>query len=421
MAEATEGPDVSFGPLVPGRFVERPVRFLARVEVEGAATLAHLPNAGRLRELLWPGADVLLAPRPGRPGTAFDLLLVRVPPEERGPGGAGWACVDARLPARVLAAAIARGAVPGLEGGRVVRLEPPLGEGRADLLVAGPWGEAVVEAKSVTLVRAGAGLFPDSPTERGARHAAALAAERGRRRVLAFVVQRPDARAVRVNEPADPLFASATRAALRAGVEVAAGACEVRPEGLRWLRAVPLEWYRRGAPTPALPDHVRPGLRLLVCGMNPGAYSAWYGMYFARPGNLFWPAMRAAGLVPRASGPGEEAWLCRALAIGFTDVVKRPTEAVDQVSEAEWREGAERLRRLVRELRPGAVCFVGLRGARAVLGPRARPGPQPDPFEGSPCFALPATSRRQAAYARREVYRWFRALAAWVDQVAPPT
>jgi len=404
---------------VPGRFLDRPTRFLARVEVDGREILAHLPNAGRLRELLVPGGEVLLAPRAGPRRTAFDLVLCRIPPGERGPEGGEWACVDARLPPRVLAAALARDAVPGLEGGRVVRAEPPLGEGRADLLVGGPGWEAVVEAKSITLVRAGAGLFPDSPTLRGARHAEELARLRGRRRVVAFVVQRPDARAVRANEPADPAFAAALRRAERGGVEVVAGRCAVGPEGVAWASPLPFERFRPDASPPPLPDHVRPGLRLLVCGMNPGRYSAWYGMFFARPGNLFWPAMRAAGLVPPASGPGEEAWLCRERGIGFTDVVKRPTGGVEEVGEEEWRAGAARLRALVRRLRPRAVCLVGLRGARAVLGPSARPGPQAEPLEGVPCFALPATSGRQAAYGRREVFAWFRALARWLEGVAP--
>jgi sugar fermentation stimulation protein len=413
------GPDVPFGPLVSGRFLGRPVRFLAWVEAEGRPVLAHLPNAGRLRELLAPGTEVLLASRSGPRRTAFDLVLSRIPPEERGPGGGEWACVDARLPPRILAAALARDAIPGLEGGRVVRAEPALGAGRADLLVAGPGWEAVVEAKSITLVRAGAGLFPDSPTARGARHAEELGRLRDRRRVVAFVVQRPDARAVRANEPADPAFAAALRRAERAGVELVAGRCAVGPEGLAWGGPLPFERFRPDAPASPLPDHVRPDLRLLVCGMNPGRYSAWYGMYFARPGNLFWPAMRAAGLVPAACGPGEEAWLCRERGIGFTDVVKRPTGAISELAEAEWREGAARLRALVRRLRPRAVCLVGLRGARAVLGPGARPGPQPAPLEGAPCFAVPATSGRQASYGRREVLAWFRALARWLDEVAP--
>lgn len=405
--------DVAFDTLVPGRFLARPNRFLAEVEVEGRRALAHVPNAGRLRELLAPGVQVLLAPRGGEGRTVHDLVLVRIPPEERGPAGGEWACVDPRLPPRVLAAAVARGAVPGLEGGRVVRTEPRLRGGRADLLVQGPGWEAIVETKSVTLVRAGAGLFPGSPSARGARHASDLALERGRRRLIVFVVQRPDCRAVRVNEPADPAFAAAVRWAEPRGVELLAGTCEVRPRGMTWRGTVPIERYRPDAGVADPPDQIRPGLRLLVCASSVAHYSAWYGMRFARPGDRFWPPMRAVGLVPASSGPGEESWLCREHGIGFSDVVKRSTREISEVTEAEWREGAERLRRLVRRYRPHAVCFVGLRGACAVLGSRVEPGPQP-PLEGARCFVLPATSGPRASSGGRRVIAWFRALAGWL-------
>ncbi len=400
--------DVAFRGLVPGRFLTRPNRFVAEVEIGRRRAFAHVPNAGRLRELFAPGVEVRLASHGGERRTAYDLVLVRIPPEERGPGEGEWACVDSRLPPRVLAAAMARCAVPGLEGGRVVRTEPRLGAGRADLLVAGPGWEALVETKSVTLVRAGAGLFPDSPSVRGARHASDLALERGRRRLVVFVIQRPDCRAVRVNEPADPAFATAVRRAERRGVELLAGVCEVGPEGIAWREALPIERYRPDAPATDLPDQVRPGLRLLVCGSSPDRYSAWYGMRFAHPRDRFWPAMRAAGLVPASSGPGEEAWLCRELGIGFTHLVG-PAEASRP---AAWAEGAERVRSLVRAIRPQAVCLVGLRGARAVFGPDARPGPQP-PLEGVPCFAVPATDGRGPARPR-ELAGWFRALADWL-------
>lgn len=419
------------------------------MEVEGGQAEAHLPNSGRLRELLVPGVRVRLAHR-GHPGrrTPYDLVLVEIPEGEQGPrepdgsdaaaavagdpdfdpGAAGdreadrtvaggpWACLDTRLPPRVLAAALARGGIPPLAGHRLVASEPALGEGRADLLLKAPDGvPVVVEAKSITLVRAGAGLFPDSPTVRGAGHARALAAERDRRALLAFVVQRGDARSVRANQPADPDFAAALRAARRAGVGVVAGRCRVSPAGLTWAGELPLERYRRGAPVDSLPDHLAPGLRLLVCGLNPGHYSAWYGMYFARPGNRFWPAMRSAGLVPPTAGPGDEAWLARTHRIGFTDVVKRPTGGIADLDAAEWEAGATRMRRLLRRWRPGAVCFVGLRGARAALGRDTRPGPQPRPLEGVPAFALPSTSPRQAAYGPVALTALFRELAAWLE------
>lgn len=411
--------DVSFGPLVPGRFLERLSRFHARVEVEGDVVLAHVPNSGRLRELFVPGAELRLRPaaRPDRK-TAFDVVLVRVPSRERGPGARGrvWACIDARLPPKIVAAAAGRGAIGALRGCELVRTEPALGAGRADLLFTDPDGaDVLVETKSITLVRAGAGLFPDSPTARGTAHVRELAGLRRVRRVVALVVQRPDARAVRANEPADRDFAKALYRARERGVEVAGVVCRVTAKGIAVREEVPLERYSPETDVETLPDHLRGGLRLLICGLNPGHYAAWYGGYYARPGNRFWPTARRAGLVPPTVNPGDEGYLARAHGIGFTDLVKRPSASIDELTPDEWRAGAERLRRIVRRYRPARLCFVGLRAAREVLGPQVGPGPVPEPVGGTPAFAVPNPSGRQAAYPPRELTRWFRELVAWVE------
>lgn len=411
--------DVRFGPTVAGTFLERCSRFHVRAAVDGEPVLAHLPNSGRLHELLVPGAPVRLVSRP-RAGrrTPYDLVLVARPgppgpdPDERNTSTAPrWASVDARLPPTIVAAAAARGAVPALAGHELVAREPRLGAGRADLLFHGPDGLALVETKSITLVEDGVALFPDSPTSRGARHLAELAARRDLRRLVVFVVGRDDARVVRPNTPADPAFGTAFRHALRGGVEALGLRCEADEAGIRVLGTIPVETYDPTAPVAPLPDHVRPGLRLLVVGLNPGHYSAWHRSYFARPGNRFWPAMRAAGLVPGWAGPGSEAWCCRTLGIGFTDVVKRPTRSIEELEPAEWTAGAERLRELVRRLKPETVAFVGLRGARAVLGRRVGPGPQSASLEGAAVVVLPSTSGRQAAYRGREILAAARGLA----------
>ncbi|HWP64185.1 MAG TPA: DNA/RNA nuclease SfsA [Candidatus Binatia bacterium] len=464
--------DVEFGPTVAGVFLERLSRFHVRVAVGDETVLAHLPNSGRLHELLVPGAAVRLARRE-RPGrlTAFDLVLVARPGSSATAGAVApgsewraeavdrakaaatgedlaqdsarevrragavdraepapsespqprptiaWAAVDARLPPRIVAAAAARGAIPCLDGYELVAREPRLGGGRADLLVRGPGGLALVETKSITLVEDGVALFPDSPTSRGARHLAELAARRDLRRLVVFVVQRDDARVVRPNTPADPVFGAAFRRALEAGVEVLGLRCRADEAGIRVLDTVPVETYDPAAAVAPLPDHLRPGLRLLVVGLNPGHYSAWHRSYFARPGNRFWPAMRAAGIVPPTAGPGSEAWLCRTRRIGFTDVVKRPTRSIDELDPAEWAAGAERVRQLVARFRPGAVAFVGLRGARAVLGPGIEPGPQSGSLGGVPVFVLPSTSGRQAAYRPREIVAAAREFARWLTRL----
>ncbi|MFQ5698862.1 MAG: methyltransferase domain-containing protein [Myxococcota bacterium] len=137
-----------------------------------------------------------------------------------------------------------------------------------------------------------------------------------------------------------------------------------------------------------LPDSLRPGLRLLICGLNPSLYSVDRGIPFARPGNRFWPAAREAGLVDR------ERDLRRALAagIGFTDCVKRATSRADEVRPAEWGAGLARVEGLVRRYRPGALCFVGLAGWRRAVDRSARPGWVEGGFAGRPAYLMPSTS-----------------------------
>jgi TDG/mug DNA glycosylase family protein len=138
-----------------------------------------------------------------------------------------------------------------------------------------------------------------------------------------------------------------------------------------------------------LPDVVGPGMRLLVCGLNPSVYAADAGVGFARPGNRFWPAALAAGIVTRDRDARH------ALAhhgVGMTDLVKRATTGASELTRDEYRSGMERVERLVRWLKPGAVCFVGLAGWRAVVDRRATAGIQPDGFADRPAYVMPNPS-----------------------------
>lgn len=141
-----------------------------------------------------------------------------------------------------------------------------------------------------------------------------------------------------------------------------------------------------------LPDYVSGRLRLLVCGLNPSPYSAESGVPFGRPGNRFWPAARAAGLVERERDP----FAALARGIGFTDLVKRATPGAHELSRDEYARGLGRVRALVREWRPRVVCFVGLEGWRRVVDPRARPGWLDSDFEARAAYLMPSTSGRNA-------------------------
>ena len=138
-----------------------------------------------------------------------------------------------------------------------------------------------------------------------------------------------------------------------------------------------------------LADTVGPGMRLLVCGLNPSVYSADAGVPFARPGNRFWPAAVTAGLVERYRDP---VGALSASGIGLTDLVKRATRTAAELDVSEYRDGLARVDRLVRWLQPGAVCFVGLAGWRAVVERSATAGAQPRELGGRPVYLMPSTS-----------------------------
>lgn len=138
-----------------------------------------------------------------------------------------------------------------------------------------------------------------------------------------------------------------------------------------------------------LPDTVGPHMRLLVCGLNPSLYSADVGVGYGRPGNRFWPAAVAAGLVTRAFDPFHA---IRGHGIGMTDLVKRPTRRASELSTEEYRQGLDRVERLIRWLQPDAVCFVGLAGWRAVRNRAAGAGVQTEELGGRPVYLMPSTS-----------------------------
>ena len=116
-----------------------------------------------------------------------------------------------------------------------------------------------------------------------------------------------------------------------------------------------------------LPDYLRPGLKLVFIGLNPGLYSARAGKYFARPTNRFWSALSASQLVGTNLVAGDESLLF-GKGIGFTDVVKRATGQVSEVTRDEIAAGVAALRRKLAECSPAVACFVGLTGYRWVFG-----------------------------------------------------
>lgn len=221
-------------------FLRRPNRFLAVVRSVrgGRPGSVHVPNPGRMVELLVPGATrgwILAARNPDR---ATSATLVSVGHEGT------LVSIDTLAANRIVALALRAGAVGPLPR-TGWRAEFPMGHHRFDFARLDPATGHVVhllEVKSSNLKDGRLARFPDAPTERGARHLDALAAARrqGVRADVVIAVQRSDVDGFAPHWALDPTFARSFERARAAGVGVWVYTMEIRPGEIRWGRRLPL-------------------------------------------------------------------------------------------------------------------------------------------------------------------------------------
>ncbi len=167
-----------------------------------------------------------------------------------------------------------------------------------------------------------------------------------------------------------------------------------------------------------LPDYLRKNLEVVLVGLNPGLYSAQIGRYFARKQNRFWTALSASGLVPEPVGPGDEKRLLD-WGIGLTDVVKRPTGGIHELSTDEFRVGAQQLRKKILRYKPRIVCFNGVTGYRMCCETKeGQVGKQADRFGGAHVFVLPSTSPRNAHYSLQDIIAAMQELKRYRDELS---
>ena len=161
-----------------------------------------------------------------------------------------------------------------------------------------------------------------------------------------------------------------------------------------------------------IPDLVRPGIQVLLVGINPSLYSGWTATHFARPGNRLWRTLHEAGFTDRRLHPSESEAILSA-GIGITNLVARATARADELTDDEIRAGVEPLRRLVRRWKPAYVAFLGISTYRVAFGvPKAIVGEQPERFEGSGVWVLPNPSGLNAHYQQPQLTSHYAALRA---------
>ena len=207
---------------VKGRFIERPNRFIATVDIDGKRETVHVKNTGRCKELLLPGAEVVLevSDNPSRK-TKYDLIAVYKE-------GLGLVNIDSQAPNKV--------AYEWLKTKDFDHIKPEysIGNSRIDFYMEKGSEKYLLEVKGCTLEIDGIGYFPDAPTDRGVKHLRELAAlqREGYNCFVAFVIQMEGITEVRPNISTHPEFGEALSAAEKSGVKVLYLACSVAEDEL---------------------------------------------------------------------------------------------------------------------------------------------------------------------------------------------
>ena len=174
-----------------------------------------------------------------------------------------------------------------------------------------------------------------------------------------------------------------------------------------------------------LRDRIRPGVRVLFVGINPGVRSATVGHHFAGPSNRFWKLLYESGLVSEPIGYEDDDRLGD-WGYGITNLVPRASPGIDDLRPAEYLAGWRALDRKIRRHRPAMVALVGVTLYRALLPlidpegiaggartRRLRVGVQPVRIHGAQVFVLPNPSGRNANFSYREMLTAFRNLARY--------
>lgn len=217
--------------MIPGRFLCRPNRFIAHVEIDGNVEIVHVKNTGRCRELLPEGAQVWCekSANPNRK-TKYDLICVQK--------GSRLINMDSQAPNAAAGEWLRNG---GLGDVTDVRAEVKFENSRFDFAFRKDGKPCFMEVKGVTLENDGICAFPDAPTTRGAKHLRELvrAVEAGYQAYVLFVIQMPDVQYLHPNDATDPEFSEALRQAARAGVQVLALDCDVTPDSMKIRQIVP--------------------------------------------------------------------------------------------------------------------------------------------------------------------------------------
>ncbi|WP_026894148.1 DNA/RNA nuclease SfsA [Clostridiisalibacter paucivorans] len=221
--------------LVEGIFKRRLNRFVAEVEIDGKTHLAHVPNSGRMTELLIEDNRVILRRVYDESRkTKYDLLMVYK--------NSMVINIDSRMPNKLLYLAFKNRDINYFKGYNQVNREVTFGNSRFDIGLTG-LNRVLIEVKCVTLVEDGIAMFPDAPTKRGSKHVKELIRAKGLGIDcgIFFIIQREDASVFIPNKTMDPEFAKNLKNAYNENIIIRAITCNVNRDSISLAKEIPVE------------------------------------------------------------------------------------------------------------------------------------------------------------------------------------
>lgn len=253
-----------------GKFISRPNRFKAYVELNGEEELVHVKNTGRCAELLKAGATVYVQKSDKEERkTKWDLIAVEK--------GERMINMDSQIPNQVVKEWLEKENL--FENITCIRPEYTYGNSRFDLYVEAGERKIFIEVKGVTLEEDGVVRFPDAPSERAVKHVEELqkAVKDGYEAYVFFVIQMKDVRYFTPNRQTHPEFAEALAEAERNGVKILAYDCSVTEDSIELGKEVPvvLEYPQLYEMRESLVQWYRENKRDLPWRENPEAYRVW--------------------------------------------------------------------------------------------------------------------------------------------------
>jgi len=212
--------------ILKGKFISRPNRFIAHIEINGKVEICHVKNTGRCKELLIPNARVFVQEN-NNPKRKTKFSLISVIKENK------LINMDSQVPNKIVHEWISDGNL--ITDITLIKPESKYKSSRFDFYIETENRKAFIEVKGVTLENQGVVKFPDAPTERGVKHVKELCecVKEGYDAYIIFVVQMKNVLHFEPNVETHKEFAEALKEAKKQGVNILAVDCEVKEDGIK--------------------------------------------------------------------------------------------------------------------------------------------------------------------------------------------